>query len=242
MLQFLCRITIEFMCSYLPHKISPFSLIKKRTKKKFINMSFVRSLSNEEKAAIVLNFVFPCNTPTLLICIFVSPWYPKWEHVLWAQETFLGILGVSFSSFFSQNLSKPLVFGVLPEYNKGANWIYFFSQFSGEDTTLQVSSVCSKNGEQAFVQFSVSFLPCSASIWQGYQVFRVLCVICRYEELNSFFIVVIFSWKRPRIQGTRRIPMEHLDLWMALGSCKNVQQASRSPWLVPGWTLHLTLM
>ena len=74
--------------------------------------------------------------PTLLISIFVSPWYPKWEHVLWAQEAFLCILEVSFSSLSSQNLTKPLVFGALSEYNKEANWIYLFLQFSGEDITL----------------------------------------------------------------------------------------------------------
>ena len=124
--------------------------------------------------------------PTLLICIFVSPWYPKWKHVLWAQETFICILWVSFSSFFSLSLTEPLVFGVSSAYNKEANWIYFcLVQFSGEDTRTS----CPWFAQTLRHQFSVSFFPCS-SIWQSYQVFGVSSVICGHEELNTFLLLL----------------------------------------------------
>ena len=86
-------------------------------------MSFTKSLSIEEKAMIVLNFHVPVQH-LLLICIFVSPCFPNWEHVLRALETFISF-GVSFSSFFL-SFTRRRVFGVSSESNKETNWIVNF--------------------------------------------------------------------------------------------------------------------
>ena len=171
--------------------------------------------------------------PTLLISIFVSPWYPKWEHVLWTQEAFLCILEVSFSSLSSQNLTKPLVFGILSECNKEANWIYFFLQYSGEETSPCVLSR-SKNGEQAFIQFSVSFFPCS-SIWQSYQVFRMSSVICGYEELNAFYYYCYLQLDATTNTGNTDSSGTFRFVDHELLAHKSVHLVG-----LRGWTLHLT--
>ena len=179
---------------------------------------FARSLSNEEKAVIVLKFRAPVQQ-LRLICILVSPRCSNREHVLRAGETFR-YLGVRFSSFLFWQLDKTpcTVSGVSSEYNKEANWIStFYFWYSAVKALPRVLGLF----EEWRVIFG-KFLPCS-SIWQGY----LTCHI-QIWGTNSFFLV-IFSWMRSRVslrmeyrehasqeRGSwrTRIPMERLDLWM----------------------------
>ena len=118
--------SIEFMCSYLPnsikkwtHKISPFPLINKD--KKLINMPFVRSLSSEEKAAIVLNFVSPCNTSHVTDLHFRLTLIPEMRACALSARNLPRYFGGKFHFLFSLSLTKPVVFGVSFEYIKEAN-------------------------------------------------------------------------------------------------------------------------
>ena len=145
----------------------------------------------------------------LLICIFVSPCFPNWEHVLRALETFISF-GVSFSSFFL-SLTRRRVFGVSSESNKETNWIFnfLFLQFSGEDTTSPCPWFVQRmENRRTYTPILGRFLSCS-SVWQGYQVLGVLIMtVIRIWGTNWIFFLVIFSLTRPRvtlrngIQGT----------------------------------------
>ena len=111
----------------------------------------------------------------LLICIFVSPCFPNWEHVLRALQTFISF-GVSFSSFFVP-LTTFLVFGVSFDWIKNLTEVstsYF--QFSSATKTSPAREPCCFDGRTNFlvsfnslhVIFSSEALKCLAC-WVWYK-------------------------------------------------------------------------
>ena len=84
-------------------------------------MSFVRSLSNEKKAAIVLNFVFSCNTSHVTDLHFRLTLIPEMRACALSARNLPRYFGGKFHFLFSLSLTKPVVFGVSFEYIKEAN-------------------------------------------------------------------------------------------------------------------------
>ena len=178
--------------------------------------------------------------PTLLICIFVSPWYPKWEHVLWAQETFLCILGVSFSSFFSQ-FDKPLVFGVSSAHiiRKLTEFISFCN--SVVKTPPRVLGLLKEWRARLRVPILGKFL---SVFFYLARLWSVWCVKSNIRIWGTkYFFYCYLQLHATSTTGTW-IPLEHLHLCMTCCWLARSQERAptQSPWQVPGWTLHLTLM
>ena len=95
---------IKFTCLYLANrsKFDPIYHPVFSKKNILINMSFVGSLSNEKKATIVLNFMFPCNTSHVTDLHFRLTLIPEMKACALSVRNLPLYFGVSFSSFFSQ--------------------------------------------------------------------------------------------------------------------------------------------
>ena len=206
----------------------------------------MRSLSNKEKAAIVLNFVFPCNTSHVTDLHFRFTLIPEMRACALSARSLPRYFGGKFiflllSVWQSISVTKPLVFGVSSEYNKEANWVDFLLHFSGEDTT---PCPCLLKGWRTGLRTPILGKFLSVFFYLA-RLSSVWCVKCNVRVWGSkyFFLILIFSWTQPWIQGTW-IPVEHLHLWMACCWLARSQEhaPTRSLSQVPGWTLHLTLM